>query len=97
MLYSAVADVLGVQCYLAYDISGTRSYHGWTEWEVETSLAERDKAIADTEVYRPHREIATPAGIKLSRSPSGHSTRVGATQDIFAAGFELLEVMQAGS
>jgi len=44
-----------------------------------------------------YRDLATAAGLKLVRLPSGHSTRVGATQDIFAAGFELLEVMQAGS
>lgn len=54
-------------------------------------------ALADAEVYRLYREIAAAAGVKLSRPPSGHSTRVGATQDMFAAGFELLEVMQAGS
>ena len=48
-------------------------------------------------MYRLYREIASAAGVKLARPPSGHSTRVGATQDMFAAGFELLEVMQAGS
>lgn len=57
----------------------------------------RASALGDTEVYRIFREIASAAGVKLSRPPSGHSTRVGATQDMFAAGFELLEVMQAGS
>lgn len=54
-------------------------------------------ALGNAEVYRLYREIATAAGVKLARPPSGHSTRVGATQDMFAAGFELLEVMQAGS
>ena len=54
-------------------------------------------ALGDAEVYRLYREIASAAGVKLARPPSGHSTRVGATQDMFAAGFELLEVMQAGS
>lgn len=54
-------------------------------------------ALGDAEVYRLYREIAASAGVKLARPPSGHSTRVGATQDMFAAGFELLEVMQAGS
>ncbi|ACL62915.1 tyrosine-type recombinase/integrase [Methylobacterium nodulans] len=54
-------------------------------------------ALGDAEVYRLYREIALAAGVKLARPPSGHSTRVGATQDMFAAGFELLEVMQAGS
>lgn len=53
--------------------------------------------LGDSEVYRVFREIAVAAGLKLPRLPSGHSTRVGATQDMFAAGFELLEVMQAGS
>ena len=53
--------------------------------------------LGDAEVYRIYREIASAAGVKLGRPPSGHSTRVGATQDMFAAGFELLEVMQAGS
>ena len=54
-------------------------------------------ALGDAEVYRLFREIATAAGLKLTRLPSGHSTRVGATQDMFAAGFDLPEVMQAGS
>ncbi|MGF3028011.1 tyrosine-type recombinase/integrase [Methylobacterium aquaticum] len=54
-------------------------------------------ALGDREVARVFRNLATAAGLKLSRLPSGHSTRVGATQDMFAAGFELLEVMQAGS
>ncbi|GJD94422.1 tyrosine-type recombinase/integrase [Methylobacterium iners] len=53
--------------------------------------------LGGAEVYRIYREIALAAGVKLARPPSGHSTRVGATQDMFAAGFELLEVMQAGS
>jgi hypothetical protein len=43
------------------------------------------------------RDLATAAGLKVARLPSGHSTRVGATQDMFAAGFERLEAMQAGS
>ena len=42
------------------------------------------------------RDLAVTAWLKLPRLPSGHSTWVGATQDMFAAGFELLEVMQAG-
>ncbi|MCE4226297.1 tyrosine-type recombinase/integrase [Methylobacterium sp. C25] len=56
-----------------------------------------DAALGDGEVARLFRELAVTAGLKLPRLPSGHSTRVGATQDMFAAGFELLEVMQAGS
>ncbi|MFE1599209.1 tyrosine-type recombinase/integrase [Methylobacterium sp. ID0610] len=56
-----------------------------------------EAALGDAEVYRIYRAIAAAAGVKLARPPSGHSTRVGATQDMFAAGFELLEVMQAGS
>ncbi|MGV7035035.1 tyrosine-type recombinase/integrase [Methylobacterium symbioticum] len=54
-------------------------------------------ALGDGEVARVFRDLAVTAGLKLPRLPSGHSTRVGATQDMFAAGFELLEVMQAGS
>jgi len=54
-------------------------------------------ALGGGEVARVLRDLATAAGLKLARLPSGHSTRVGATQDMFAAGFELLEVMQAGS
>ena len=54
-------------------------------------------ALGDAEVYRVFREVAVATGLKLSRLPSGHSTRVGATQDMLAAGFELPEVMQAGS
>ena len=33
----------------------------------------------------------------MARPHSGHSTRVGAAQDMLAAGLELGEVMQAGS
>lgn len=56
-----------------------------------------EAALGAGEVARVFRDLATAAGLKLARLPSGHSTRVGATQDMFAAGFELLEVMQAGS
>lgn len=56
-----------------------------------------ETALGAGEVARVFRDLATAAGLKLARMPSGHSTRVGATQDMFAAGFELLEVMQAGS
>ncbi|BCM87715.1 tyrosine-type recombinase/integrase [Methylobacterium indicum] len=55
------------------------------------------RALGDSDVARIYRALAAAAGLKLGRLPSGHSTRVGATQDMFAAGFELLEVMQAGS
>ncbi|KMO14858.1 tyrosine-type recombinase/integrase [Methylobacterium platani] len=55
------------------------------------------RALGDRDVARVFRALAAAAGLKLGRLPSGHSTRVGATQDMFAAGFELLEVMQAGS
>lgn len=54
-------------------------------------------ALGAAEVSRVFRDVARAAGLRLARLPSGHSTRVGATQDMFAAGFELLEVMQAGS
>lgn len=54
-------------------------------------------ALGDRDVARIYRALASAAGLKLGSLPSGHSTRVGATQDMFAAGFELLEVMQAGS
>lgn len=56
-----------------------------------------EAALGGGEVARVFRDLARAAGLKLARLPSGHSTRVGATQDMFAAGFELLEVMQAGS
>lgn len=56
-----------------------------------------ETALGGGEVARVFRDLATAAELKLMRPPSGHSTRVGATQDMFAAGFELLEVMQAGS
>ncbi len=55
------------------------------------------RPLGDRDVARIFQSLATAAGLKLARMPSGHSTRVGATQDMFAAGFELLEVMQAGS
>ncbi|MFH6787044.1 MULTISPECIES: hypothetical protein [Methylobacterium] len=54
-------------------------------------------AMSGGEVARVFRDLATATGLTLARLPYGHSTRVGANQDMFAAGFELLEVMQAGS
>lgn len=54
-------------------------------------------ALENQEVRRLFRDIAAAAGVKLPRAPSGHSTRVGAAQDMIAAGLELGEVMQAGS
>jgi integrase len=56
-----------------------------------------ETALEDQEVRRLFRDLAAAAGIKLVRPPSGHSTRVGAAQDMIAAGLELGEVMQAGS
>lgn len=41
--------------------------------------------------------LATATGLTLGRLPSGRSTRIGATQAMFAAELELLEVMRAGS
>ncbi|MDP4026634.1 hypothetical protein Q8W71_28910 [Methylobacterium sp. NEAU 140] len=46
---------------------------------------------------RVFRDLATAAGLKRARLPPGHSTWIRATQDMFAAGFKLLEVMKAGS
>lgn len=54
-------------------------------------------ALEDQEVHRLFRVLAAAAGVTLARAPSGHSTRVGAAQDMIAAGLELGEVMQAGS
>lgn len=54
-------------------------------------------ALGSQEVRRLFRDVAAAAGVKLARTPSGHSTRVGAAQDMIAAGLELGEVMQAGS
>ena len=48
-------------------------------------------------VRRIFQEVAGAAGLLLARQPSGHSTRVGAAQDMISAGLELGEVMQAGS
>jgi integrase len=54
-------------------------------------------ALEDQEVRRLFRKLAQLAGLPLTRLPSGHSTRVGAAQDMLSAGLELSEVMQAGS
>lgn len=54
-------------------------------------------ALEAQEVRRLFRKLAELAGLKLNRPPSGHSTRVGAAQDMLSAGLELSEVMQAGS
>jgi integrase len=47
------------------------------------------------EVPRLFRQLAGAAGLELRAS--AHSTRVGACQDMIAGGFEIGEVMQAGS
>ena len=46
------------------------------------------------EVAAIFRKLATRAGLTVR--PSGHSTRVGAAQDMVAAGLELGEIMRAG-
>lgn len=56
-----------------------------------------DTALEAQEVRRLFQKLAANAGVVLPRPPSGHSTRVGAAQDMLAAGLELGEVMQAGS
>ncbi len=56
-----------------------------------------DAALEAQEVRRLFQKLAANAGVILPRPPSGHSTRVGAAQDMLAAGLELGEVMQAGS
>jgi len=47
------------------------------------------------DVARIFRRMAKRAGI-TDTAVSGHSTRIGAAQDMVAAGLELPEVMQAG-
>lgn len=54
-------------------------------------------ALEAQEVPRIFRKLATAASVTTARPHSGHSTRVGAAQDMLAAGLELGEVMQAGS
>lgn len=54
-------------------------------------------ALEPQEVRRLFAKLAAAAGVRMARPPSGHSTRVGAAQDMIAAGLELGEVMQAGS
>ena len=54
-------------------------------------------ALEAQEVPRIFRKLAMAAGVTTGRPHSGHSTRVGAAQDMLAAGLELGEVMQAGS
>ncbi len=49
------------------------------------------------EVPRIFRKLAVAAELKPGRPHSGHLTRIGAAQDMLAAGLELREVMQAGS
>ncbi len=56
-----------------------------------------ETALEPQEVPRLFRKLAAAAGVKTARPHSGHSTRVGAAQDMLAAGLELGEVMQAGS
>ena len=56
-----------------------------------------ETALEAQEVPRIFRKLAAAAGVRTSRPHSGHSTRVGAAQDMLAAGLELGEVMQAGS
>lgn len=54
-------------------------------------------ALEAQEVRRLFRKLAALGNVKMARPPSGHSTRVGAAQDMLAAGLEMSEVMQAGS
>ncbi len=56
-----------------------------------------ETALEAQEVPRIFRKLAAAAGVRTARPHSGHSTRVGAAQDMLAAGLELGEVMQAGS
>ncbi|WP_237482780.1 tyrosine-type recombinase/integrase [Lichenibacterium dinghuense] len=56
-----------------------------------------ETALESQEVPRLFRKLASAAGVRTPRPHSGHSTRVGAAQDMLAAGLELGEVMQAGS
>ena len=56
-----------------------------------------ETALESQEVPRLFRKLAAAAGVRTARPHSGHSTRVGAAQDMLAAGLELGEVMQAGS
>jgi hypothetical protein len=51
--------------------------------------------LQSQEVPRLFRQLAGAAGLELR--PSAHSTRVGACQDMIAGGFEMGEVMRAGS
>jgi integrase len=55
------------------------------------------KPLEGQEVPRIFRKLAGAAGVTTARLHSGHLTRVGAAQDMLAAGLELGEVMQAGS
>ena len=56
-----------------------------------------ETALEGQEVRRLFRKLVALSHLKLARPPSGHSTRVGAAQDMLASGLELGEVMQAGS
>ncbi len=49
--------------------------------------------LADRDVARIVKRMAKAAGLDID--PSGHSCRVGASQDMVAAGFSLPEIMQA--
>ena len=51
------------------------------------------EALSDRAVSRIFKVMAQAAGLDMD--PSGHSVRVGCSQDMVAAGFSLPEVMQA--
>ncbi len=98
-------EAVGAIKYLAPDtMARVESYLSFAKLEGgplfrAVSKAGRPSATAleDQEVRRLFRKLAQLAGLKLARLPSGHSTRVGAAQDMLSAGLELSEIMQAGS
>lgn len=57
-----------------------------------------DRSLSDTTVKRTIKEAAKRAGLPLKtiNDFSGHSMRVGAAQDLLAAGFDTAAIMRAG-
>ena len=86
--------------FLAHDTMG--HVRAWlTAGNIETGPLFRSvrkagaigERLADRDVARIVKRMAKAAGLNVN--PSGHSCRVGASQDMVAAGFSLPEIMQA--
>lgn len=91
MKYVAADTLRRIDAYLA-----ATGVAGGALFRALSKAGRPGRPLQGQEVPRLFRRLAEAAGLAPLR-PSAHSTRVGACQDMLAAGFELPEIMQAGS